>query len=242
MSLGYPQQPLKTFLTWHRKRSRKWKYRNSQCNVGFPLTLPKATGFSKPLVSNWDLRWGPMRCEAIWYLPPNNEWAGCFSGIRGIACDQKTSGDFCYRLEKIIHPHPKKEGPVQSTPVQSSPVQSPVLVFQLAVLANDASTSWNSMPDVSSYSRTASCSRCFDSMRDNGNWGRRGRNWKRRGRIIINCVAIFYEEGMEGENFRRAVRFNNRLLHWTWTLYETIPQFQKEHLFRVPQLAQGRPK
>ena len=29
---------------------------------------------------------------------------------------------------------------------------------------------------------TASCSRCFDSMRDNGNWGRRGRNWKRRGR------------------------------------------------------------
>ena len=52
----------------------------------------------------------------------------------------------------------------------------------LTVLANDASTSWNSMPDVSSYSRTASCSRCFDLMRDNGNWGRRHRNWKRRGR------------------------------------------------------------
>ena len=31
--------------------------------------------------------------------------------------------------------------------------------------------------------------------------------------VIINCVAIFYEEGKEGENFRGAVRFNNRLLH-----------------------------
>ena len=31
--------------------------------------------------------------------------------------------------------------------------------------------------------------------------------------VKINCVAIFYEEGKEGENFRRAVRFNNRLLH-----------------------------
>ena len=31
--------------------------------------------------------------------------------------------------------------------------------------------------------------------------------------VIINCVAIFFEEGKEGENFRRAVRFNNRLLH-----------------------------
>ena len=31
--------------------------------------------------------------------------------------------------------------------------------------------------------------------------------------VIIHCVAIFYEEGKEGENFRRAVRFNNRLLH-----------------------------
>ena len=31
--------------------------------------------------------------------------------------------------------------------------------------------------------------------------------------VIINCVAILYEEGKEGENFRRAVRFNNRLLH-----------------------------
>ena len=31
--------------------------------------------------------------------------------------------------------------------------------------------------------------------------------------LVINCVAIFYEEGKEGENFRRAVRFNNRLLH-----------------------------
>ena len=33
--------------------------------------------------------------------------------------------------------------------------------------------------------------------------------------VIINCVAIFYEEGKEGENFRRAVRFNSRLLHRT---------------------------
>ena len=31
--------------------------------------------------------------------------------------------------------------------------------------------------------------------------------------VITNCVAIVYEEGKEGENFRRAVRFNNRLLH-----------------------------
>ena len=31
--------------------------------------------------------------------------------------------------------------------------------------------------------------------------------------VIINRVPIFYEEGKEGENFRRAVRFNNRLLH-----------------------------
>ena len=31
--------------------------------------------------------------------------------------------------------------------------------------------------------------------------------------VIINCVTIFHEEGKEGENFRRAVRFNNRLLH-----------------------------
>ena len=31
--------------------------------------------------------------------------------------------------------------------------------------------------------------------------------------LIINCVAIFYEQGKEGENFIRAVRFNNRLLH-----------------------------
>ena len=31
--------------------------------------------------------------------------------------------------------------------------------------------------------------------------------------VIINCVAIFYEQGKEGENFIRAVRFNNRLLH-----------------------------
>ena len=61
--------------------------------------------------------------------------------------------------------------------------------------------------------------------------------------VIINCVVLFYEEGKEGENFRRVVRFNNRLLHWTWTLYDTRrSQFQKKHLFRVPQLAQGRPK
>ena len=31
--------------------------------------------------------------------------------------------------------------------------------------------------------------------------------------VIIYCEAIFYEEGKKGENFRRAVRFNNRLLH-----------------------------
>ena len=31
--------------------------------------------------------------------------------------------------------------------------------------------------------------------------------------VIINRVAIFHEEGKEGENFRRAVRFNNRLHH-----------------------------
>ena len=31
--------------------------------------------------------------------------------------------------------------------------------------------------------------------------------------VIIDCVAIFYEEGKEGENFRGAVRFNNPLLH-----------------------------
>ena len=31
--------------------------------------------------------------------------------------------------------------------------------------------------------------------------------------VISNCVVIFYEEGKEGENFTRAVRFNNRLLH-----------------------------
>ena len=31
--------------------------------------------------------------------------------------------------------------------------------------------------------------------------------------VISNCVVIFYEEGKEGDNFRRAVRFNNRLLH-----------------------------
>ena len=31
--------------------------------------------------------------------------------------------------------------------------------------------------------------------------------------VIIDCVAILYEEGKEGENFRGAVRFKNRLLH-----------------------------
>ena len=31
--------------------------------------------------------------------------------------------------------------------------------------------------------------------------------------VVINCVAIFYEEGKEGKNFRRAARFNSRLLH-----------------------------
>ena len=46
----------------------------------------------------------------------------------------------------------------------------------LTVLASDVSTSWKSMPDFRLYSPTALCSLCFDSMRDNGNWGRRGRN------------------------------------------------------------------
>ena len=31
--------------------------------------------------------------------------------------------------------------------------------------------------------------------------------------VVINCVAIFYEEGKEGKKIRRAVRFNSRLLH-----------------------------
>ena len=31
--------------------------------------------------------------------------------------------------------------------------------------------------------------------------------------VIINCVAIFYKEGKEGGNFRRAVRFSNRIFH-----------------------------
>jgi len=35
--------------------------------------------------------------------------------------------------------------------------------------------------------------------------------------VVINCVAIFYEEGKEGENFRKKNKFrckvNNRLLH-----------------------------
>ena len=31
--------------------------------------------------------------------------------------------------------------------------------------------------------------------------------------VIIYCEAIFYEEGKKGENFRRTVRLNNRLLH-----------------------------
>ena len=30
--------------------------------------------------------------------------------------------------------------------------------------------------------------------------------------VVINCVPIFYEEGKEGKNFRRAARFNSRLL------------------------------
>ena len=38
--------------------------------------------------------------------------------------------------------------------------------------------------------------------------------------VVINCVAIFYEEGKEGENFRRAVRFNNRLLRELFTRQE----------------------
>ena len=37
-------------------------------------------------------------------------------------------------------------------------------LMRLTVLANDASTSLNSMPDVSSNSRRASSSRCFDSV------------------------------------------------------------------------------
>ena len=39
--------------------------------------------------------------------------------------------------------------------------------------------------------------------------------------VVINCTAIFYEEGKEGENFRQKNKFR---------------------LFRVPQLAQGRPR
>ena len=31
--------------------------------------------------------------------------------------------------------------------------------------------------------------------------------------VVINCVAIFYEEGKEGKHFRRAARFNSGLLH-----------------------------
>ena len=38
----------------------------------------------------------------------------------------------------------------------------PFRLMWLTVLANDATTSWNSMSDVSSYSRTASCSRCIE--------------------------------------------------------------------------------
>ena len=52
----------------------KWKYRNSKCNFGFPLTLPKATGFSKPLVSNWD-EVGP---DEVWsnLISPSQQWMG----------------------------------------------------------------------------------------------------------------------------------------------------------------------
>ena len=44
-------------------------------------------------------------------------------------------------------------------------VLSSLYLMWLTVLANDASTSWNSMSDVSSYSRTASCSRCIEVTR-----------------------------------------------------------------------------
>ena len=46
--------------SWHDTESDpvKWKYRNSQCNFGFPLTLPKATGFKATGV---ELRWGGAR-------------------------------------------------------------------------------------------------------------------------------------------------------------------------------------
>ena len=57
--------------------------------------------------------------------------------------------------------------------------------------------------------------------------------------VVINCVAIFYEEGKEGKNFRRAVRFNSRLLNSLRDKKVTIPE---ETFFRFPQLAQGRPK
>ena len=57
--------------------------------------------------------------------------------------------------------------------------------------------------------------------------------------VVINCVAIFCEEGKEGKNFRRAVRFNSRLLNSLRDKKVTIPE---ETFFRVPQLAQGRPK
>ena len=41
----------------------------------------------------------------------------------------------------------------------------------LTILTNAASTLWDAMRDVSLYSRPASCSHCFDSMRNNGNCG-----------------------------------------------------------------------
>ena len=68
------------------------------------------------------------------------------------------------------------------------------------------------MPDVSSHRSKASCSRCFDSCATMATEIVEVATESEED-VIINCVAIFYEQGKEGENFIRAVRFNNRLLH-----------------------------
>ena len=99
VSLGYPQQPLKTFLTWYRKRSRKWKYRNSQCNFEFPLTLPKATGFSKPLVSNWD-EVGPDEVWSNLISPPTMNGLVVLQAyvVLHVTKSQKSTSDIHCRL------------------------------------------------------------------------------------------------------------------------------------------------
>ena len=79
--------------SWHDTESDsvKWKYRNSQWNLKFSLTLLKATGFSKPLVSNWD-EVGP---DEVWsnLISPSQQWMGWLfcrhTWYCLIACDQK---------------------------------------------------------------------------------------------------------------------------------------------------------